>query len=195
MGAIDEILAGRLTSGTLIAIFRLIAGAGAAFAVFSVPFLLTFAADGADFLLLAGLADTLLVLTFFVAPLPLVDVRVAVFLAGFFFTAILAAFFPEAAVFDTFFLLTFFLATFFFDAAGAFFVDVFLPALVLAPFLALAFLAPAFLVLAFLRLALGDAFFLLLPAAFLLTTFFRAAMLSAPASVPESGVCKMADYT
>jgi len=49
--------------------------------------------------------------------------------------------------------------------------------------------------LLFLLAAFVEAFFELLPGAFLLPDFFRAAMLSVLAFALESGVCKTADYT
>lgn len=52
-----------------------------------------------------------------------------------------------------------------------------------------------FAALLFLLAVLAGGFFGLLPAAFLLTDFFRTAMLSILAFAQESGVCKTADYT
>ncbi len=94
MGAIDEILAGRLTTGILIAIFRLTAGAGADLDAFADSLLLTAPVADAVFLLLRDFAETFSLLTFLLAPL--VAVLVAVFLAGFPLAAGLATFFLEA---------------------------------------------------------------------------------------------------
>lgn len=104
IGATDVILEGRLTSGTLIAILRLTGAAAANFPAFSAPFLLPVAA----FLLLAVVTETLLLLTFLVAPL--VDVLVAVCFVGFPLLAV-------AAVFLTVFFLLVVVPVFFLEAA------------------------------------------------------------------------------
>jgi hypothetical protein len=94
MGAIDEILAGRLITVILIAIFRLTAGAGTDLDAFADPLPLKASLAGAVFLLLRDFAETFLLLTFLLAPL--VAVLAAVFFAGFPLAAVLATVFREA---------------------------------------------------------------------------------------------------
>jgi hypothetical protein len=165
-------------SGTLIAIFRLTGAAVADLLAFSAPFLLAVAA--AAFLLAAVVAETLLLLTF------LVDVLVAIFFAAFALLAGAAVFFPAVTLCGAFLLPRFAIVAVFRDEEVGFFggclAGFFLMTLPLAA-------------LPFLLAALVGGFFGLLPAAFLLTDFFRTAMLSILAFAQESGVCKTADYT
>jgi len=194
IGATEVILDGRLTAGKLIAILRFTGASGADLPALSAPFLLVV------------VAETLLLLTFLVAPL--VDFLVADFLAGFFLLAVAAVFFAvffllavvavflvvffllavATAFFAVFFLL-FVVTVFFLEAAfggdfllARFAVVTFFVAVVagfLADRLVDDFLVTfAFAALPFLLTAFVDVFFELLRAAFLLTDFFRAAMLS-----------------
>jgi hypothetical protein len=178
MGATEEILDGRLMSGMLIAILRFTGVAVVDLLPFSIPFLLTAAA--AAFLLAAVVAETLLVLTF------LVDVLVAIFFAGFPLLTGVAAFFPAAAFCGTVLFPRFAVVKVFRDDAAGFF------GVCLAGFFLLTL---PFAALLFLVAVLAGGFFGLLPDAFLVTDFFRTAMLSILAFAQESGVCKTADYT
>ncbi len=171
----DEILAGRLIFGMLIVIFRFTTGAaGADFDALTDPLLLDIPAGCDAFLISVDFAETFLLLTFLVAPL--VAVLDTVFLAGFPLATVLAAFFLEAVFGGAFFLVTFDVVDFFPDDIERVFKGFF------ACFFLLTLPTPAEVFeLAFLPAALGDVFLWLLPAAFLVTAFFRATMLSVPA--------------